>query len=59
MKIDLRKSTVRLLKELEEHCFEENRRLCDYKDMSHFEKGRAYAHLEIAYALHRILYKER
>jgi len=59
MKIDLRKSTIRLLKELENHCYAEQRRIHEISDMSHFEKGRAYAHMEIGTALNRILYKER
>jgi len=59
MKVDLRKTTKRLLTELEAHCFEENQRLESLEDPSTFEKGRQFAHLEIAYALHRIMYKER
>jgi len=59
MKVDLRKSTNNLINELKDYCLEEAAVLNQLNKMSQFEKGKAFAMLEIGKKLNQIMFKER
>lgn len=60
MKVDLRKTTKNSLNELTTHCLDTYSRLMAHGGgISQFEKGKAFAMLEIGKKLEKIMYKER
>ena len=60
MDVDFRKTVKNSLKELQQYCMDTYVTLENFKGgMSQFEKGKAFAMLEIGKKLEKIVYKDR